>query len=167
MVKIIIAVGVLNESDEIGLFGKTTNGKMTLPWNGLSNKIFRNDMECFRNYTWNKTILMGRKTRESIGKDLPGRNNIIISRNSEKGITLHNAITTYPDSIIIGGLNIIYQVINRYPDLITDIRVNLLKLPANIYNNIVSSPDNEIEYVDLIHLKKQLQSFKKSFTVIE
>ncbi len=45
-----------------------------LPWN------LKSDLAHFKKYTLNKSIIMGRKTYESIGRPLPNRNNIIISR---------------------------------------------------------------------------------------
>jgi dihydrofolate reductase len=45
-----------------------------LPWR-LSS-----DLRRFKAYTMGKPIIMGRKTFESIGKPLPGRANIVISR---------------------------------------------------------------------------------------
>lgn len=57
--------------DENGGIGK--NGK--LPWR-LSD-----DLKRFRSLTWGHYLIMGRKTYESIGKALPGRTNIIITRN--------------------------------------------------------------------------------------
>ncbi len=50
-------------------------GKM--PWH-LSE-----DLKHFRKITWGKPILMGRKTFEAIGRPLPGRQNIIVSRNTQ------------------------------------------------------------------------------------
>ena len=47
----------------------------TIPWN-LSE-----DRKYFRNITLNHPILMGRKTFESLGKPLPRRSNIVITRN--------------------------------------------------------------------------------------
>ena len=41
------------------------------------------DLEHFKSVTMGKPILMGRKTFESIGKPLPGRRNIVISRNTD------------------------------------------------------------------------------------
>lgn len=38
------------------------------------------DLKHFKEVTMNKPVLMGRKTFESIGRPLPGRRNIIISR---------------------------------------------------------------------------------------
>lgn len=39
-----------------------------------------NDMKFFKNVTWGMPVVMGRKTFESLGKPLPGRKNIILSR---------------------------------------------------------------------------------------
>lgn len=36
----------------------------------------------FRAVTWGHTVIMGRKTHESIGRPLPGRRNIIVTRNN-------------------------------------------------------------------------------------
>ena len=46
-----------------------------LPWR-LSN-----DLRYFRSITMGKPVIMGRRTYESIGKPLPGRANIVVSRN--------------------------------------------------------------------------------------
>lgn len=50
-----------------------------LPWK-LSS-----DMRFFRSRTMGKPVIMGRKTFESIGKPLPGRDNIIVTRNPDYG----------------------------------------------------------------------------------
>ena len=39
-----------------------------------------NDMKFFKNVTWGMPVVMGRKTFESLGKPLPGRKNIILTR---------------------------------------------------------------------------------------
>lgn len=41
-----------------------------------------NDMKFFKNVTWGMPVIMGRKTFESLGKPLPGRKNIVLSRSS-------------------------------------------------------------------------------------
>ncbi len=41
------------------------------------------DLQHFKSVTLGKPIIMGRKTYESIGRPLPGRQNIIVSRNPE------------------------------------------------------------------------------------
>ena len=45
-----------------------------LPWN------LKTDLKHFREYTTNKILIMGRKTFESIGRPLPNRTNIIVSK---------------------------------------------------------------------------------------
>lgn len=52
---------------------------------GLNNKLLCHlpaDLKFFKSVTMGSPIIMGRKTFESIGRLLPGRRNIIISRNS-------------------------------------------------------------------------------------
>mgnify|MGYP001157397781 FL=1 len=55
-----------------------------LPWNIPS------DLKKFREITSNKPIIMGRKTWDSIGRPLPNRDNIVISKN--KNLHLEGAI---------------------------------------------------------------------------
>ncbi|MDQ7089882.1 MAG: dihydrofolate reductase [Methylococcales bacterium] len=71
------------------------------------------DLKRFKQITLGHPILMGRKTYESIGKPLPGRKNIIISRNldyQQQGCEVFNEFTTAMEScseaqelFIIGG----------------------------------------------------------------
>src|SRR5436190_24023626 len=53
-----------------GVIGKDNK----LPWH------FSADLKFFKNLTTGHTVIMGRKTFESIGKPLPNRENIVISR---------------------------------------------------------------------------------------
>ncbi len=46
----------------------------TLPWR------LKSDMQHFRSVTMGKPVVMGRKTYQSIGKPLPGRTTIVVSR---------------------------------------------------------------------------------------
>ena len=53
---------------------------------GINNQIpwkLSEDLKNFKKTTMGHHILMGRKTFESIGKPLPGRTNIILSRNKD------------------------------------------------------------------------------------
>lgn len=59
--------------DENGVMGKD-NG---LPWR------LPEDLKFFKETTMGHPIVMGRKTYESIGKPLPGRENIVITRDKE------------------------------------------------------------------------------------
>lgn len=53
-----------------GLIGR----EGALPW-----KLPR-DLKHFRQLTWGKPIIMGRKTHEALGRPLPGRINIVLTR---------------------------------------------------------------------------------------
>jgi dihydrofolate reductase len=53
-----------------GLIGR----EGTLPWR------LRRDLRHFRHLTWGKPIIMGRKTHAAIGRPLPGRTNIVLTR---------------------------------------------------------------------------------------
>ena len=46
----------------------------TMPWH------LPNDLKHFKNVTWGMPVVMGRKTFDSLGKPLPGRKNIVITR---------------------------------------------------------------------------------------
>jgi dihydrofolate reductase len=48
-----------------------------------------NDMKYFKNLTWGMTVVMGRKTFEAVNKPLPGRVNIVITR--QEGWKAENA----------------------------------------------------------------------------
>lgn len=41
------------------------------------------DLKFFKNTTWGMVVIMGRKTYESVNKPLPGRLNIVITKNAE------------------------------------------------------------------------------------
>lgn len=68
-----VLLSLLVAADETDVIGKN-NG---LPWR------LPNDLRYFKNLTWGMPILMGRKTFESIGRPLPGRQSIVITRNEE------------------------------------------------------------------------------------
>ena len=40
------------------------------------------EQQRFKKITWGHTLIMGRKTYESIGRPLPGRRNIVVTRNT-------------------------------------------------------------------------------------
>lgn len=82
-----------------------------------------NDLKRFKALTTGHPILMGRKTYDSIGRPLPNRTNIVITRNSEwnqEGIltadSLEKAIEIAQEIdseiFIIGGGNIYEQALN-------------------------------------------------------
>ncbi|CAG9622004.1 dihydrofolate reductase [Sutcliffiella rhizosphaerae] len=65
-------ISIIVATDKNGLIGKDND----LPWRLPA------DLAYFKRITLGSTVVMGRKTFESIGKPLPKRRNIILSRNS-------------------------------------------------------------------------------------
>lgn len=99
-------------NDAIGYQGQ-------LPWH------LPNDLRHFKNVTWGMPVLMGRKTFESLGKALPGRKNIVISRQSgweapgavvvrsiEDGLFVA-AETDARELMVIGGGELYRQLFDR------------------------------------------------------
>ena len=68
-----ITLAIIVACAENGVIGRNN----ALPWH-LSE-----DLRYFKRVTLGKPIVMGRKTFESIGRPLPGRTNIVISRNPD------------------------------------------------------------------------------------
>ena len=103
----------------------------TLPWH-LSE-----DLKHFKSLTTGHTIIMGRKTYESIGRPLPNRRNIVISRNSNtsyEGVevvySLEDAFsisTNDKEVFVIGGSNIYEQALSFVDQLyITEIKKSFI-----------------------------------------
>lgn len=90
---------------------------------GIENRLpwkLPADMKWFRENTMGKPIIMGRLTFESFGaKPLPGRRNVIISRNPEyaaEGVDVYTSIEDALDAtqdneevMIIGGMSLYKQ----------------------------------------------------------
>ena len=81
------------------------------------------DFAHFKAVTMGKPIIMGRKTFESIGKPLPGRTNIVLSRNPELAFegtvcvtSFNDALAVVPDAaelMVIGGSSIYEMLLPR------------------------------------------------------
>jgi len=80
-----------------------------------------NDLKFFKKTTSGHPIIMGRKTFDSIGKPLPNRRNIVITRNRDLKIegaevytSLSEALRNFPEEdevFIIGGAEIYMQAL--------------------------------------------------------
>ena len=63
--------------------------------NGMLPWLISSDLKNFKKITMGKPILMGRKTYESIGRPLPGRENIVLTKNKNyfaEGCIVKNTI---------------------------------------------------------------------------
>jgi dihydrofolate reductase len=102
----------------------------SLPW------YLPEDLKFFKKTTMGKPVIMGRKTYESVGQPLPGRLNIIITRNSQAaypdGVIVAESIpeavervraSKLPEAFIIGGSGIFAEGLN-YADVLYLTRVH-------------------------------------------
>jgi dihydrofolate reductase len=81
------------------------------------------DLAFFKRTTLGKPIIMGRKTFVSIGRPLPGRRNIVITRDSSfsaDGCEIANGIqaalslcSDVEEAMLIGGASLYQQTINQ------------------------------------------------------
>lgn len=108
---------------------------------GLNNEIGKDnkllwhlpaDLKFFKSTTMGCPIIMGRKTFESIGRVLPGRKNIIISRNPDLKIEGAEVYRSFEDmmqhcnvekAFIIGGA----EIYNMSMPYVTEIYRTLVK----------------------------------------
>jgi len=109
MIKAIVAMA---ENRVIGNAG-------TIPWH------LPEDFKFFKATTMGHAILMGRKTYESIGKPLPGRENIVLSRTMPEapGVTVIRSLdelkepTDGRDLFVIGGEEIYRLLLPKVQEL--------------------------------------------------
>jgi dihydrofolate reductase len=94
---------------------------------GINNQLpwhLSADLKRFRQITMGSPIVMGRKTYESIGRPLPGRTNVIISRDpayKQEGCLVFNDIETaiescgqkFQEIFVIGGSELYKAMLSR------------------------------------------------------
>ena len=73
-----------------------------LPWH------LPGDLQYFKTMTLGKPVIMGRKTFESIGRPLPGRDNIVISRQTDYAAKGIEVVSSLEQAIALGeNINLI------------------------------------------------------------
>ncbi|WP_213423075.1 dihydrofolate reductase [Bhargavaea massiliensis] len=101
-----------------------------LPWH------LPGDLAYFKKQTMGKAMVMGRKTFESIGRPLPGRLNIVVTRNPDycaDGAVVVNSIEEAisraeeyaPEVMVIGGAGLFNELMERADRLY----ITLIKQP--------------------------------------
>ena len=131
---------------------------------GYNNKLLwhlKNDLINFKKLTLNKTIIMGRKTFESLGRLLPNRKHIVISNNYKTDLEdieitndIKEIINRYENSeeevFIIGGASI-YKLFEEYANKLYITRVHEKFNKADVFYKY--NTENFLE-VDKITYKK-------------
>jgi dihydrofolate reductase len=94
------------------------------------------DLQFFKRVTMGHPVIMGRKTWESIGRPLPGRRNIVVSRNADYQAaggelvgSLDEALQSlgeFPRVFVIGGEQLFKQALEKADRLyITEIDLDI------------------------------------------
>lgn len=130
MVKSAMRVSIIAAISTNGVIGR--QGR--LPWR-LSG-----DLRRFKRLTMGHTIIMGRKTWESIGRPLPGRRSVVVTRQPEYRIdadgveiagsledALHIAEAANEDeAFIVGGAELYHEALSRADRLyFTEVAANV------------------------------------------
>ena len=139
---------------------------------GLNNKLLwniPNDLKYFKKITTGKTVVMGRKTYESIEKPLQKKKNIVLTRQNIKieNVEIINdykkVLEMNEDIFIIGGEQI-YKVFLPYAANIYLTEINeskeadsyFPKFNKNLYTKEIIKEEkyNDLEYKFVIYRKK-------------
>jgi dihydrofolate reductase len=103
----------------------------SLPWN------LPEDLRRFKALTVGHTVVMGRKTYESIGRPLPDRRNVVVTRSGtafagvETTSSLHAALshdfaTAQMSTFMIGGGQLYAQTLEQFVDRISKIHLTVI-----------------------------------------
>lgn len=147
-----------------GVIGKAGR----LPWHLPA------DLNHFRAITMGKPIVMGRKTHESIGRPLPGRQNIVISTHPERiargcavmpslGAALVFA-TSAEEVMLIGGARLYQEALPRAR------RLYLTEVHANIEGDVYFPDIDRAEWREIERRERRADdknAYPLSFLVLE
>jgi dihydrofolate reductase len=129
-----VIVSLIVAAADNGVIGRDN----ALPWH------LPEDLKRFKRLTLGKPIVMGRKTFESIGKPLPGRQNIVVTRDANyrrDGVTVvHSADAALaaagaaPEIMVIGGADLFRMFLPRAQ------RVHLTRVHGDVAGDIHWAP---------------------------
>ena len=114
------------------------------------------DLAYFKRVTMGKPILMGRRTWDSIGRPLPGRRNIVLSRAglSVPGVdcvaTLEEALALVagePEVMVIGGAKIFEITMPRMT------HIHLTRVHCTVEGDVFMSPIDPAQWRELSRLE--------------
>ena len=121
---------------------------------GRDNQLvfrIKEDLQHFKRETMGHPVLMGRKTFESIGKPLPGRTNVVITRNPE-GVTVAHSLEEALAAVsgeaampyLIGGGDLYAQAL----PLVTWLVVTEVDREAEGADTFFTYPEDDFRVVD-------------------
>lgn len=128
---------------------------------GKNNKMpwdIKEDLEFFKNLTMGNIIVMGRKTYESIGRILPGRINIVISRKDEsqnKKIKENLYFTKSLDDAVCLSKSLVENTESKINNINSDTKIKTKIHPKEIF--IIGGQsiyEQSIDIADKIYVTK-------------
>jgi dihydrofolate reductase len=139
-----------------------------LPWR------LPDDLKRFKALSLGKPIVMGRKTYDSIGRPLPGRLNVVISRQPGLAIPGCTVVTSIdeaiaaaqpaPEIVIVGGADIYRQVLPQVQI------IHLTRVHANIAGDVVFPKLQEREWREVAkeyHPADERHAYAFTFSTLE
>lgn len=140
----ITLIAAMNKHRTLGLNG-------TMPWRN------REDLQHFKDYTMNKTVVMGRVTYEGLPKKLEGRNIFVVSRDEKYDIQdLKRYLEGHFDEeIVVAGGGEIYKEAIQFAD----------KLVISIIHDNDVIGDTFFPEIDLTVFNKTKSVRFKTFTL--
>lgn len=141
MISIIVAV-----DDQLGI-----GAKNRLLWH------VSKDFQHFKTITMGHPIIMGRKTHEAIGRVLPGRTNIVVSRRQppsslEEAINIAKNSPGAEEIFIIGGGEIFKQALEQ--NLVDKLYITKIK---GDYNAEIFFPQYQHIFTKVLSARKDLE----------
>lgn len=141
-----------------------------LPWH------LPEDMRRFRAHTLGHHVIMGRRTHESIGRPLPGRTNLVLSRDPRLRIegctTVHSleealdlARNAGEEEAFVMGGRAVYEAALPHAD-----RIHLTRVEADVEGDVrlpVIDPTSWAEVAREAHLADERHAYAFSFLVLE
>jgi len=132
------------------------------------------DLQRFKRLTMGKPVVMGRKTWESIGKPLPGRSNIVVTRDAGFGaegcIVVHgieqalDAAGDCDEVMVMGGANLYRQMLPRAD------RLYLTQVRADVEGDTRFPPFDTDEWVEVhreSHRADEKNQYDYDFIVLD
>jgi dihydrofolate reductase len=147
-------ISILVAFDQQGTMGKNNR----LPWR------LPEDLAYVKKLTMGHTLVMGRKTYESMGKPLPGRNNVVLTRNRDFKAdgcsvvyTIEDALKSDDDEIFIFGGAEVYKLALPYTD-----RMYITEIEENFYGDTFF-PEVDWSNWELVSKEKGIKDDKNPY----
>ena len=142
--------------------------KNQLPWHLPA------DLAYFKKLTTGKSILMGRKTYDSIGRPLPNRRNIVITRNSNISIPGCEVVSSIdhaleltkedPEVMVIGGASLCEQLLPKIN------RLYITKIDGEFEGDVFFPKYDDFDWLEVScesHPKDNSNAYSYKFIVLD